>query len=46
MTGTEGLVAGYTLISPDKVNSPLDCLYGIKDPEKAKEVLEQKVMQI
>ena len=44
-TGTEGLVSGYTLISPDKVNSPLDCLYGIKDPEKAKELLEQKILQ-
>ena len=45
MTGTEGLVSGYTLISPDKVYSPLDCLYGIKDPEKAKEVLEHKILQ-
>ena len=44
-TGTEGLVSGYTLISPDKVYSPLDCLYGIKDPEKAKEVLEHKILQ-
>ena len=42
---TEGLVSGYTLISPDRVHSPLDCLYGIRDPEKAKEVLEQKVLQ-
>jgi hypothetical protein len=45
-TGTNGLVSGYTLISPDKVYSPLDCLYGIKDPEKAKEVLEQKILQM
>jgi hypothetical protein len=44
-TGTEGLVSGYTLISPDKVYSPLDCLYGIRDPEKAKELLEQKILQ-
>jgi hypothetical protein len=44
-TGTEGLVSGYTLISPDKVYSPLDCLYGIKNPEKAKELLEQKILQ-
>ncbi len=44
-TGTEGLVSGYTLISPDKVYSPLDCLYGIKDLKKAKELLEQKVLQ-
>jgi hypothetical protein len=43
--GTEGLVSGYTLISPDKVYSPLDCLYGIRDPEKAKELLEQKILQ-
>lgn len=42
--GTEGLVSGYTLISPDKVYSPLDCLYGIKNPEKAKELLEPKVL--
>jgi hypothetical protein len=45
MTGTERLVSGYTLISPDKVYSPLDCLYGIKDPEKAKEILEHKILQ-
>jgi hypothetical protein len=44
-TGTEGLVSGYTLISPDMVYSQLDCLYGIKNPEKAKELLEQKVLQ-
>ena len=46
LPGTESLLSGYTLISPESVHSPLDCLYGIKDPEKAKEVLEQKVMQI
>jgi xanthine/uracil permease len=44
-TGTEGLVSGYTLVSPDKVHNPLDCLYGIKNPEKAKELLEQKILQ-
>jgi hypothetical protein len=44
-TGTEGLVSGYTLVSPDKAYSPLDCLYGIKNPEKTKEVLEQKILQ-
>jgi hypothetical protein len=43
--GTDGMVSGYTIISPDKVYSPLDCLYGIKNPEKAKELLEQKVLQ-
>jgi hypothetical protein len=46
LPGTESLLSGYTLISPESVHSPLDCLYGIKNPEKAKEVLEQKVMQI
>jgi hypothetical protein len=45
LPGTESLLSGYTLISPESVHSPLDCLYGIKDPEKAKEVLEQKVQQ-
>jgi hypothetical protein len=28
-----------------RVYSPLDCLYGIKNPEKAKELLEQKILQ-
>jgi len=44
-TGTDGLVSGYTLVSPDNVYSPLDCLYGIKNPEKAQELLEQKLLQ-
>jgi hypothetical protein len=44
-TGTEGLVSGYTLVSTDKVHSPLDCLYGITDLEKVKELLEQKILQ-
>ncbi|MDD1696524.1 MAG: PH domain-containing protein [Methanoregula sp.] len=40
-----GTGTGYTLISPEEAHSPLDCLYGIKDPEKAKELLEQKILQ-
>jgi hypothetical protein len=31
---------------PDRIHSPLDCLYGIRDPEKAKEVLEHKILQM
>ena len=42
LPGTESLLSGYTLISPESVHSPLDCLYGIKDPEKAKEVAGAK----
>jgi hypothetical protein len=45
LPGTESLLSGYTLISPESVHSPLDCLYGIKNPEKAKELLEQKVLR-
>jgi hypothetical protein len=45
LPGTESLLSGYTLISPESVHSPLDCLYGIKNPEKAKELLEQKILQ-
>jgi hypothetical protein len=45
LPGTESLLSGYTLISPESVHSPLDCLYGIKYPEKAKELLEQQILQ-
>jgi len=45
LPGTESLLSGYTLISPESVHSPLDCLYGIKAPEKAKELLEQKILR-
>ena len=44
LPGTESLLSGYTLVSPESVHSPLDCLYGIKNPEQAKELLEQKVL--
>jgi hypothetical protein len=47
-TGTataSGMGTGYTLVSPEETHSPLDCLYGIKDPEKAKELLEHKILQ-
>jgi hypothetical protein len=44
-TGIEGMASGYILVSPEKVHSSLDCFYGIKNPEKAKEVLEQKILQ-
>jgi hypothetical protein len=47
-TGTaaaSGMGTGYTLVSPEQTYSPLDCLYGIRDPEKAKEVLEHKILQ-
>jgi hypothetical protein len=44
-TTLTGMETGYVLISPEGVHSPLDCLYGIKDPEKAKELLEQKILQ-
>jgi hypothetical protein len=43
--GTDGLVTGYTLVSPEGSPGPLDCLYGIRDPEKAKELLEKKILQ-
>jgi len=45
MTAPEGLVSGYTLVSPDRVHSPLDCLYGIHDPELAKVLLEKMIQQ-
>ena len=45
LPGTESLLSGYTLILPESVHSPLDCLYGIKYPEKAKELLEQKILR-
>jgi hypothetical protein len=45
LPGTESLLSGYTIILPESVHSPLDCLYGITYPEKAKELLEQKILQ-
>lgn len=44
--GASGIGTGYTLVSPEQTHSPLDCLYGIRDPEKAKEVLEHKILQM
>lgn len=41
-----GMGTGYTLVSPEETHSPLDCLYGIRDPEKVKDVLEQKILQM
>jgi hypothetical protein len=46
LPGTESLLSGYTLLSPESVHSPLDCLYGIINPEKVKELLEQKILQL
>jgi hypothetical protein len=43
--GTSGMVTGYTLGSPEGVHSPLDCLYGVRDLEMAKAVLEKKIQQ-
>jgi hypothetical protein len=45
LPGTESLLSGYTIILPESVHSPLDCLYGITYPEKAKELLEQKILR-
>jgi hypothetical protein len=42
---SSGMGTGYTLVSPEETHSPLDCLYGIRDPEKVKDVLEQKVLK-
>jgi hypothetical protein len=39
------LLSGYPLVSPDNLHSPPGCLCGIKNPEKAKEVLEHKILQ-
>jgi hypothetical protein len=43
--GTGGMVTGYSLVSPEGAPGPLDCLYGIRDPEIAKAVLEKKIQQ-
>jgi hypothetical protein len=43
--GTNGSGAGYPLVSKAEVRGPLDCLYGIRDPEKAKALLEQKIQR-
>jgi hypothetical protein len=43
--GTGGMVTGYTLVSPEGAPGPLDSLYGIRDPEIAKAVLEKKIQQ-
>jgi hypothetical protein len=43
--GLGGTVSGYTLVSQAGITSPLDCLYGIRDPEKAKQLLEKKIQQ-
>lgn len=43
--GNSGMVTGYTLVSPGGVYGPLDCLYGIRDFEKVKELLEKKIQQ-
>jgi hypothetical protein len=43
IAGTTGTGTGYTPVSPGGARGPLDCLYGIRDPEKVKVILEQKV---
>ncbi|MCX6684600.1 MAG: PH domain-containing protein [Methanoregula sp.] len=43
--GTNGTGTGYTLVSPEGVHSPLDCLYGIRNLKKVKELLEKKIQQ-
>jgi hypothetical protein len=37
--------AGYTLVSHDGAPGPLDCLYGVRNPENAKVLLEQKIQR-
>jgi len=44
-SGMGGIVSGYTLVSQEGVTSPLDCLYGILEPENAKVLLEKKIQQ-
>lgn len=44
-TGTNGTGVGHTLVSQDGVPGPLDCLYGIRDPENAKALMEQKIQR-
>jgi hypothetical protein len=43
--GTSSMVTGYTLVSPEGAPGPLDCLYGIRELEKVKELLEKKIQQ-
>lgn len=43
IAGTTGTGTGYALVSQGGARGPLDCLYGIRDPEKAKAILEQKI---
>jgi hypothetical protein len=43
--GTNGTGTGYSLVSQDGARGPLDCLYGIRDPEQVKTLLEQKILQ-
>lgn len=42
---TNGTGAGYTLVSHDGAPGPLDCLYGIRNPENAKVLLKQKIQR-
>jgi hypothetical protein len=43
--GTNGTGTGYTLVAQNGARGPLDCLYGIRDPENVKELLEKKILQ-
>jgi hypothetical protein len=42
--GTNGTGTGYTLVAQNGARGPLDCLYGIRDPENVKELLEKKIL--
>lgn len=43
--GMNGNGNGYSLVSPDGDSTPLNSLYGIRDPETAKEILEKKIRE-
>ena len=43
--GSEGMVTGYSIVHPEGVISPLDCLYGIRDVDTVKALLEKKIQQ-
>jgi hypothetical protein len=45
IAGMTGTGTGYTPVSQGGARGPLDCLYGIRNPEKAKALLEQKILQ-
>jgi membrane protein YdbS with pleckstrin-like domain len=44
-TDTNGTGKGFTLVSLKGAHGPLDCLYGIRDPENAKALLEKTLLE-